>query len=69
MIKYLVNMNENDYGVVKYDVLVNDDSFQFVSDRSLSTEEIAKFLECEVEEIVQIDFEDYEQEVQRYEVH
>jgi hypothetical protein len=53
-------MNENDYGVVKYDVLVNDDSFQFVSDRSLSTEEIAKFLECEVEEIAQIDFEDYE---------
>jgi hypothetical protein len=60
MIKYLVDMKENDYGVVKYDVLVNDDSFQFVSDRSLSTEEIAKFLECEVEEIAQIDFEDYE---------
>lgn len=60
MIKYLVEMNENDYGVVKYDVLVNDDSFHFVSDRSLSTEEIAKFLDCEVDEIVQIDFEDYE---------
>ncbi len=60
MIKYLVDMKENDYGVVKYDVLVNDDSFQFVSDRSLSTEEISKFLECEVEEIAQIDFEDYE---------
>lgn len=60
MIKYLVEMNENDYGVVKYDILVNDDYFQLVSDRSLSTEEIAKFLDCEVEEIVQIDFEDYE---------
>lgn len=60
MIKHLIDMKENDYGVVKYDVLVNDDSFQFVSDRSLSTEEIAKFLECEVEEIMQIDFEDYE---------
>lgn len=60
MIKYLVEMNENDYGVVKYDILVNDDSFQLVSDRSLSTEEIAKFLDCEVEEIVQIDSEDYE---------
>lgn len=53
-------MNVNDYGVVKYDVLVNDDSFQLVSDRSLSTEEIAKFLECEVEDIIQVDFEDYE---------
>lgn len=60
MIKYLVEMNENDYGVVKYDILVNDDSFQLVSDRSLSTEEIAKFLECEADEIVQIDSEDYE---------
>ena len=60
MIKYLVEMNENDYGVVKYYILVNDDSFQLVSDRSLSTEEIAKFLECEVDEIVQIDSEDYE---------
>lgn len=60
MIKYLVEMNENDYGVVKYDILVNDDFFQLVSDRSLSTEEIAKFLYCEIEEIVQIDFEDYE---------
>jgi hypothetical protein len=60
MIKYLVDMKENDYGVVKYDVLVNDDSFHFVSDRSLSIEEIAQFLECEVEEIAQIDFEDYE---------
>lgn len=60
MIKYLVEMNENDYGVVKYDILVNDDSFKLVSDRSLSTEEIAKFLECEVEEIIQIDSEDYE---------
>lgn len=60
MIKYLVEMNENDYGVVKYDILVNDDYFKLVSDRSLSTEEIAKFLECEVDEIVQIDSEDYE---------
>ena len=60
MIKYLVEMNENDYGVVKYDILVNDDSFKLVSDRSLSTEEIAKFLDCEVEEIIQIDSEDYE---------
>lgn len=53
-------MKENDYGVVKYDVYVLDDHYQFVSDRSLRTEEIAKFLECNEEDIVQIDLEDYE---------
>lgn len=60
MIKFLKDMKENDYGVVKYDVYVLDDHYQFVSDRSLRTEEIAKFLECNEEDIVQIDLEDYE---------
>lgn len=59
MIKYLVDVNENDYGSLKYDVAVNDDFFQLVSDRYLSTDEIADFLECKVEEIIQVEFEDY----------
>lgn len=60
MIKYLKDMKDNDYGVVKYGVLVNDDYLEFVSDRKLNLGEIAKFLECGSEEIWQIDFEDYE---------
>ena len=60
MIKFLKDMKENDYGVIKYEVLVNDDVFHFVSDKKLSTDEMAKFLDCEVDEIVQIDFCDYE---------
>lgn len=60
MIKWLKDMTENDYGVVKYGVLVNDDYFEFVTDRKLRTEEIANFLECEENEIYQIDMEDYE---------
>lgn len=60
MIKFLKDMDVNDYGAIKYDVLVLDDSFQFVSDRKLKTEEIASFLDCNEEDIVQIDFEDYD---------
>ena len=59
MIKYLVDMKETDYGLLQYDVGVNDDFFQIVSDRYLSTDEIAKFLECEVNEIIQVEFKDY----------
>ena len=60
MIKFLKDMKKSDYGVVKYGVLVLDDYFEFVADRKLNLGEIAKFLECGSEEIVQIDFEDYE---------
>ena len=58
MIKYLKDMANNDYGVVKYGVLdIHDDYFEFVSDRKLNLGEIAKFLDCGSEEIVQIDME------------
>lgn len=61
MIKFLKDMEKNDYGVVKYRVLLlSDDYFDFVADRKLNIGEIAKFLDCGSEEIVQIDFEDYE---------
>lgn len=60
MIKFLKDMGENDYGVVKFKVGVLDDVYEFVSDRYLHTEEIASFLECKEEDIVQIDFEDYD---------
>lgn len=61
MIKYLKDMTTNDYGVIKYGILdIHDDYFVLVSDRKLNLGEIAKFLECGSEEIVQIDTEDYE---------
>ncbi len=61
MIKWLKDMTDKDYGVVKYGVLdIHDDYFVFVSDRKLNLGEIAKFLECGSEEIAQIDMEDYE---------
>lgn len=60
MIKFLKDMDENDYGVIKYEVLVLYNVYKFVSDRYLHTEEIASFLDCDEEDIVQIDFEDYD---------
>lgn len=61
MIKFLKDMEKSDYGVIKYGVLLlSDDYFEFVADRKLNLGEIAKFLDCGSEEIVQIDFEDYE---------
>lgn len=45
---------------LKYTVCVNDDVFTFETDRRMRTEEIAEYLECDVEEIVQIDVEDAE---------
>lgn len=60
MIKYLVDMNENDYGVVKHTVLVNDDVFVVVADKMLTIDEIVDFIGCDEEELQQIDYEDYE---------
>ena len=60
MIKYLVDMKENDYGVVKHTVMVNDDVFVIVSDKELNIGEIADFIGCDEDEISQIDYADYE---------
>lgn len=60
MIKYLVDMKENDYGVVKHTVMVNDDVFVIVSDKKLNIGEIADFIGCDEYEISQIDYADYE---------
>ena len=60
MIKYLVDMNENDYGVVKHTVGVNDDVYVIVADKMLSTDEIVDFIGCDEDELQQIDYEDYE---------
>ena len=60
MIKYLVDMTENDYGVVKHTVLVNDDEFVVVADKKLNIDEIVDFIGCDEEELQQIDYEDYE---------
>lgn len=60
MIKYLVDMKEGDYGVVKHTVMVNDDVFVIVSDKELHIGEIADFIGCDEDEITQINYEDYE---------
>ena len=45
---------------LKYTVGVNDDIFTFETEHKMSTEDIAEYLEVEVEEIVQVDVEDAE---------
>lgn len=59
-IKYMKDVKPNDFFIIKWSVLVNDDSFEFASEGMMTTEEIAEFLECEEEEIGQIDLEDFE---------
>lgn len=45
---------------MKYIVGVNDDVFEIITDHKMRTEEIAAYLECDIEEIVQVDLEEVE---------
>lgn len=58
--KYLINSNPNDNFSLKYTVCVNDDVFEILTNEKASTEELAKFIGCEVDEIVQVELTEYE---------
>lgn len=59
-VKYMKEVKPNDFFSIKWRIWVNDDYFEIASEGWMTIEEIAEFLECEEEEIVQIDLEDFE---------
>lgn len=46
--------------MLKYTVYYNDDRVEFTSEHRLTSEEVAEKIGCDVEDLVQVEFEDAE---------